>query len=407
MSVQLFVGAAPQNIKQWFIEDYFDRCTQKWVSSDTYISYMIIGVLGQSIVQQYSQLKSGKIRIGSAVTSIGYRAFNGCSGLTSVTIADGVTSIGFQAFYNCSLLKSVTIGNGVTSIGEWAFMGCNNLTSVTIPASVTSIEQCAFCNCSNLKSVHITDLAAWCKISFYDYNSNPLYNAHDLYLNGEKITDLVIPDGVTSIGSHVFCRCSDLTSVTIPDSVTSIGDMAFYYCSGLTSVTIPDSVTSIGASVFSGCSGLTSVTIGNSVTSIGAWAFANCSGLTSVTIPDSVTSIGDMAFENCEGLTSVTIPDSVTSIGDMAFSHCSGLTSVYFDGITVPEGNNGCFYGASNLNDVYMLNITEADVQAQLDSNISKWWLGVDDSGYHTVTIHCKDGDVVIDPTPSGSGSGS
>ena len=96
----------------------------------------------------------------------------------------------------------------------------------------------------------------------------------NLYLNGTLITDLVIPDGVTSIGDGAFDGCSGLTSVTIPDGVTSIGDGAFYGCSGLTSVTIPDSVTSIGS-----------------------YAFCDCSGLTSVTIPDSVTSIGDYAFK--------------------------------------------------------------------------------------------------------------
>ena len=112
--------------------------------------------------------------------------------------------------------------------------------------------------------------------------ANPLNYAHNLYLNNELITDLVIPS-----------------------SVTSIGDYAFYVCRGLTSITIPDTVTSIGDSAFSGCRGLTSVTIGNSVTSIGYYAFSGCSGLTSVTIPSSVTSIGYEAFSGCRGLTKI------------------------------------------------------------------------------------------------------
>ena len=225
------------------------------------------------------------------------------------------------------------ISHSVTSIGWWAFSDCSGLTSVTIPNSVTSIGTEAFSGCSGLTSVHISDIAAWCKIDFEGSSSNPLSYAHHLYLNGEEVKDLVIPNSVTSIGSYVFYYCSGLTSVTIPNSVTSIGSLAFYSCKGLTSVTIPNSVTSIGSDAFYGCSGLTSVTIPNSVTSIGDYAFDNCSGLTSVTIPNSVTSIGRDAFSGCSGLTSVTIGNSVMSIGRDAFVNCSGLTSVHISDI--------------------------------------------------------------------------
>ena len=124
--------------------------------------------------------------------------------------------------------------------------------------------------------------------------------------------DVVIPDGVTSIGKQAFkpswfWDSDKLTNITIPDSVTSIGEEAFYHCEGLTSVTIPDSVTTIGKSAFYDCVSLTSVTIGNGVTSIGDCAFRYCHRLTSVSIPDSVTSIGESAFHSCFGLTSLPI----------------------------------------------------------------------------------------------------
>ena len=175
--------------------------------------------------------------IPNSVTSIGYGAFGGCSGLTSVTIPNSVTSIGDGAFIGCSGLTSVTISNSVKIIGSYAFSGCSGLTSVTIPNSVTSIGDEAFFNCSGLTSVHITDLAAWCKFALFDsYASNPLSYAHHLYLNGEEIKDLVIPNSVTSIGSLAFVGCDGLTSVTIPNSVTSIGHEAFAYCYNLKSV---------------------------------------------------------------------------------------------------------------------------------------------------------------------------
>ena len=307
----------------------------------------------------YSNEYSGSVNIPATVTYDG--------------TTYSVTSIGSSAFSRCSGLTSVTIPEGVTSIGSFAFSGCTGLTSVTIPNSVTSIGSSAFNGCSSLKEVHISDLVAWCNVDF-EPDSNPLYYAKNLYLNDKKVTDLIIPDGVTaikkyafkgctgltsvtipgsvtsivtsafsgcsgltsitipnsvtSIGSWAFEGCTGLTSITIPNSVTSIGNCAFYYCKGLTSITIHNSVTSIGSSAFSGCTGLTSVTIPNSVTSIGERAFADCTGLTSVTIPNSVTSIGSSAFQSCTGLTSVTIPGSVTSIGSFAFLGCSGLTSV-------------------------------------------------------------------------------
>ena len=211
-----------------------------------------------------------------SVTSIGEAAFVYCSGLTSVTIPNSVTSIEKKAFQNCSGLTSVTIPNSVTSIGDWAFDYCYRLTSVTIGNSVTSIGDMAFLNCKGLTSVHISDIIAWCNIDFGGSYSNPLSYAHNLYLNGEEVKDLVIPNSVTSIGVRAFFDCSGLTSVTIPNSVESIGEYAFSRCSGLTSVTIPNSVESIGEYAFSRCSGLQDVyCYAEKVLSISSNTFSN------------------------------------------------------------------------------------------------------------------------------------
>ena len=283
--------------------------------------------IGSSTFQRCAALHS--VKIPESVTSIGSYAFDGCSGLTSVTIPSNVTSIGGYAFRSCSRLESVTIPSGVKTIDSLTFCNCSGLTSVTIPSSVTKIGSDAFYGCSKLTSVHISDLAAWCKIDFDDYDSNPLFCAHHLYLDKDEVTALTIPEGVTKIGSYAFYGCSGLTSVTIPSSVKSISSYAFSGCSKLASVTISEGMTSIGESAFSGCSGLMSVTIPSSVTSIGSYAFYGCRGLTSLTIPSSVTSIGSYAFRSCTGLTSVTISEGVTSIGESAFYDCSGLTSVH------------------------------------------------------------------------------
>ena len=348
--------------------------------------------IGNYAFRNCSSLTS--ITIPDGVTSIGDGAFQECISLTNITIPSGVTNIDYGTFWGCISLKSIIIPESVTNIDNYAFADCTGLTSITIPDSVTSIGNGAFENCTGLTRVYISDIVKWCGISFANNYSNPLCYARNLYLNDQLVTELVIPDSVTSIGDYAFDSYTNLTSITIPDSVTSIGDYAFDDCTGLTSITIPSSVTSIGYYAFSGCnnlrdvyitdvvawlnisagsvgsrpnkfgtlhimdavgnevtelvipnsvtsirdeafsncSSLTSITIPNGVTSIGYSVFSGCTELTSITIPDSVTSIGRYAFYNCAVLPSITIPNSVTSIGDEAFRNCSGLKS-----ITIPN----------------------------------------------------------------------
>lgn len=171
----------------------------------------------------------------------------------------------------------------------------SGVTEVVIPEGVTSIGESAFQRCSSLESI-------------------------------------AIPDGVTSIGYWAFVGCGDLKSIVLPGSIMSIGNWAFRFCSSLASITLPEGVTSIGYGVFCDCSSLVSVTLPDGVTSIGESAFEKCGSLASITLPDSVTSIGEEAFWKCSSLASITIPDSVTSIGARAFAGCKKLD------LTLPAG---------------------------------------------------------------------
>jgi hypothetical protein len=213
--------------------------------------------IGDSAFYRCSSLTN--ITIPESVTSIGDSAFSDCDGLTSITIPDSVTSIGERAFSHCDSLTSVTISDSVTSIGSYTFYGCESLENVTIGKGVKAIGYDAFWYCNNIKNVYITDIAAWCGIEFDPTYSNPLNGIYKLYINNEYSAQLVIPDGVTSIGDHAFYNYKGLTRVTIPDSVTSIGSGAFYWCENLRSVTIPDSVTSIESNAFASCLNLQTI----------------------------------------------------------------------------------------------------------------------------------------------------
>ncbi len=313
-------------------------------------SYKVTGI-GYNAFSGCTGLTS--VEIPNSVTSIGDNAFSGCAGLTSVEIPNSVTSIGVCAFTGCTGLESLTIGNSVESIGGHAFYNCHSVTSLTIPNSVTSIGEYAFSGCTGLTSVEI-------------------------------------PNSVTSIGECAFYQCTGLASVEIPNSVKSIGDNAFSGCTGLKSVEIPNSVTSIGDSAFSGCTGLTSLTIGNSVESIGYAAFAGCEGLTSLTIPNSVTSIGDHAFYRCAGLTSLTIGNNVDTIKVAAFADCIGLSMMMVKASTPPTlTDSNVFTGVTTSIPVYVPNDSLSAYQsADVWSNFTNYQPMVDASitGYGSST---------------------
>ena len=337
-----------------------------------------------------------------SVKRIGEYAFEGCRGLTNITIPNGVIGIENWAFWNCTGLTSIIIPDNVISIGSYAFYNCGGLTSVTIGSGVTSIGEGAFFNCGGLTSIFVKEgnnkyivknnclidtstatLVLGCQTSVIPVDGSVTSIGVQSFYNCTRLTSITIPDSVTSIGVNAFENCTGLTSVTIGNGVTSIGNGAFFGCGGLTSITIPNSVTSIGSYAFYNCSGLTNVTIGNSVTSIGDQAFSFCSRMTSVTIGNSATNIGAYAFYNCSKLTSVTIPDSVTKIGDCAFLNCTGLTNITI-GNGVRNMGNGVFSCCSGLEKINF-------------NGTIKQWSGIEKgSGWNEATrdfiVYCIDG---------------
>ncbi|MBQ7597120.1 MAG: leucine-rich repeat domain-containing protein [Clostridia bacterium] len=275
---------------------------------------------------------------------------------------------GSNWYYSRESITTAIIEDGVTSIGGNAFIGCTALTSITIPSSVRRIGEWAFSSCKQLNAVFIDELSSWLSTDFgtrrKDDYANPLIMAHNLYVNGELLTDLVIPDGTETISPVAFCGCTSIESVTIPTSLTKIGMDAFSDCSNLSSICIqsieawnnvegkfnivenkpynlylngnlvtelafPNGTDCINCDFLRNCASITTVKISSDTKTIGDCAFYGCIYLTSVEIPDSVTSIGVHAFRGCINLPSVSLPKYLMTIDAYAFSDCDSLTEVF------------------------------------------------------------------------------
>lgn len=254
---------------------------------------------------------------------------------------------------------SIVIPEGITHIEAEAFKDCEMLTDITIPGSVKSIGKDAFYKCNNLRNVNISDLESWCTISLETWSSSPMLYGDNLYLNGELLTDIVVPDNLTKINEYTFSSwdclvnvqigdnitdiessafscCNNLKSVTLPNTITKINSDTFSDCSSLTDLFIPVSVNTIGEDAFSNCDSLINVVIPNNVECIEASAFAHCDNLTTFSFPDGIKTIAGYMFYLCESLQTVKVPNSVSSIGKWAFRNCLKLTSIEFNG-TISE----------------------------------------------------------------------
>lgn len=358
--------------------------------------YIVNGISGQAF--RGSSISS--IRLPNTLKSIGYEAFNYCNRLTSVVIPDSVIQIYAGAFAKCSRLASVKIGKSVSQIVD-AFYGCSALEEfiidednpnficvddivyskdmssvnmclpskkgeISLPESVKTISAYAFYGCSGLTSIVLPSGVT--TIGSYAFRSSGLIS-------------IVIPSSVTTIGGYAFSRCSDLKELIIQDGETPLvfndypeyNDKYYSFSASpleklhygrnldlgrwplpfkdkktLKSLSIGDSIKSIGDSVFSGCNNLVSLNIGKSVETIGISAFSACYSLTSFDIPNSVRTIGKSAFSICSHLISLVIPDSVRTIGEWAFSWCENLESLKI-GESVETIGEWAFSGCTNL----------------------------------------------------------
>lgn len=300
------------------------------------------------------------LEIPNGVTQIGARAFEYCNSLEQVKISDSVNFIGDYAFEQCSELRAVLINDleawcnidfganrsnplcyanklflnytmvsnlvipeAITQIKNNAFEGCSWFNSITFHNNVVSVGQKAFEQCTNLKKVCIKDLEAWCNIDFGANHTNPLYYAHNLYLDETLITELVIPETITQIKNYTFEGGSEFISVTIHENVVSIGQNSFEQCTKLERVCIND--------LEAWCN----IDFGTNSSNPLYYAhrlFLNEALITELVIPEGITQIKNNTFVGGSEFVSLTMHENVISIGQNAFDGFSKLTSIIFGG---------------------------------------------------------------------------
>ncbi len=254
--------------------------------NDDSVSYTVYGALTSA---------EGKIIIpqtydGLPVTSVSQYAFQYCLKITEIVIPDSIKEIGAGAFMGCDSLESVTFGNGIRNIFERAFK-----------------------NCDKLVSVDIGNVENWCGIIFENYQSNPLHNSEaSLYLDGVRVSHLVIPDGVEKIEQFAFASCDELDRISLPSSLKSVANQALpnldsskyneynggYY--------LGNSNDPYAVFVKTVSTETAEVEIKQGCKLILRGAFLFCSELESLTIPTSLASIDQYAFESCYSLESIT-----------------------------------------------------------------------------------------------------
>lgn len=262
-------------------------------------------------------------------------AFKNCSLIEEIAIPDSVVHLDKSVFQSCTSLKSIVIGDGVVRVGWNAFAYCTALESITVGKCLTAWGSCATDGCSSLNAIYISDLTAWCKITF-ENGYNPLWEAGNLYLNGNLVTALVIPEEITEIKKSAFAGASCIESITIHDNVTSIGSSAFSGCVNLEELTVPFIGASIDAEydnnkltylVGTVPDSLRSVKI-TAATSIGREAFKGCKYIMWVELPETLTKIENEAFYGCTSLVRIELPANLAYIGSSAFGNCQRLIEV-------------------------------------------------------------------------------
>jgi len=383
---------------EFVIDGAFRDCTVEncYISNEVVTARSVLGVDSSNIYFEdgvkeieakafKSDYDIKELHFSDTVEKIGESAFNNCINLQTVNFGTGLLEVGTEAFYNCKSLDKVNLKNlhfwcnvrfsdeysnplyyaeklylndvlveeleipkGVIAIGDYAFYNCKSIKKLIIPSSVKSMGVWGFYDVE-LEEIHLPSVEEWCDVSLKDGAFNLTRDVTKVFMDGEMITDLVIPQNVTQIPDFAFKGWWFLESVTL-NNITEIGRGAFTVCVNLEEINIPATTKKIGMDAFWGCTSLKAVNIENGLELIDAYAFKGCEALEKIVIPDSVKSIEFWAFSECIGLKEAVLGDGLEFVSEHTFEDCISLESVTL-GKNV-KGMNYCFGGCTSLKEL-------------------------------------------------------
>ncbi|MBR5012264.1 MAG: leucine-rich repeat domain-containing protein, partial [Clostridia bacterium] len=358
------------------------RGTDEYVTIPTLVgTYRIVGI-GNSAFANNTNLKG--VIIGGEVATIGDNSFSGCTALENVTFGNNVKTIGIGAFYNCDSLTSVILPDNIESVGLIAFNDCNNLQTISVanPNCVFSDNNLTVPANATVYGFANSAVQAYCEKYGYTFvafatgscGENAIWTFDDstgtLYITGtgrvnnyinvgnttpwleyrDRITAVVIGDGITYVGNRAFRGLNCLVKATFGKDVTSFGYELFYNCNKLTKVEFNEGLTNIGALCFYGCTSLRQIHIPSTVTNIQNRAFKG-SGLTSVIVPDTVKTLGYEVFMNCTSLEVVQYTRGASMLNPCMFENCTSLRNFVFTR-NMCRIRSRAFYGCTALEGV-------------------------------------------------------
>lgn len=345
----------------------------------------------------YRCVRLQQVELPAHLEKIGRFAFTGCRALSRVYFKGRVEEIQSFAFYRCTSLERVVLPSGLTRLSEGLFRGCSLLKEVSIPLGVTRVEPGAFEDCRSLERADLPDGVEYlgrraffgcCSLTRVHFPEAVSTVEEDAFWGCNKLEDeqgfvvlgsilfayhgpggaVEIPKEVTAIAHHAFLSNDKMTSLVVHDGVETIARYAFAGCTALEWAKLPQGLTRLPPGIFDGCTALKQAPLPRALTELGDGAFQSCTGLTQVELPDGVTSIGDRAFRHCTGLTRVSLPDSVKRMGWEAFRECDALERLDCSpGFDLPMNK-------SALEEIYLLKglKTGRDMEQQLRGRVKR-----------------------------------
>ena len=282
-----------------------------------------VETIGNYAFQDCISLKN--IEIPNTVTSIGSTCFGDCTALESITIPGSIKDIPYRFVSNCINLTEIVISEGVETIGGSSFEGCKKIKQINIPSTVKSIFGSCFTGCSELTNINIDE-----NNKNYSFKNGLLLSADGttLYYALESLTELNIPDTVTTLAGGSLQRTPNLTVINIPATITEIDTV--FFSSTIKAINVDSgnqNYVSINGNLYDKkietliryCSNENTVTLPSTVQRIKLYAFYGKSNIKNINLPDSLLTLDSFAFQG-SGISEIFIPKSVKSMTTNTFT---------------------------------------------------------------------------------------